>query len=515
EAGKMDVRAETISTARLVEDLLTTFTPVAQDKQLALSARVDPAVPQHIFSDATRLAQIIKNLLSNALKFTEHGGVTLSVEARSLDRIVFAVTDTGIGIPDDQQQTIFEAFHQADGTVNRKYGGTGLGLSISRDLARLLGGELSVESSAGRGSTFTLILPARYEGPVAAPASASLGPPLKGAVPLQDAVPLQGDVVHDSLNDRERANHGSRLILIIEDDVAFAQIIQDLAHEFDFQTVAAQTGAEGLAMAERFRPSAILLDVGLPDRSGLSVLDSLKHNPVTRHIPVHVISVADHTQTALEMGAAGYGLKPIQREQLLLAFKRLESKFTQALRRILVVEDDEDHLSSTCRLLAADNVETIPATTAAQALELLSASTFDCMVMDLSLPDRNGFELLEEMSRKEQYSVPPVIVYTGRSLSREEEQRLRKFSSSIIIKGARSPERLLDEVTLFLHQVEAELPPDRQRMLRNARHREAVFEERRVLVVEDDVRNIFAITSVLEPKGAKIEIARNGREALE
>jgi CheY-like chemotaxis protein len=244
------------------------------------------------------------------------------------------------------------------------------------------------------------------------------------------------------------------------------------------------------------------------------VLDSLKHRPTTRHIPVHVVSVSDYSQTALEMGAAGYGIKPVKREELVEALKRLEGKFTQKLRRVLVVEDDEVHRESTCRLLAGDDVQTVAVGSAAEALEQLGKATFDCMVLDLTLPDRSGLELLEEMSQQEQYSSPPVIVYTGRSLSRAQEQELRRFSSSIIIKGARSPERLLDEVTLFLHQVEAELPPDRQRMLRDARHRETVFEGRRVLVVEDDVRNIFALSSVLEPKGAKVEIARNGREAL-
>jgi len=532
EAGMMDVRPETMSTARLVDDLLTTFSPIAQDKKLTLAAQVDQAVPEVIFTDATRLSQIIKNLMSNALKFTEIGGVTLKVKGVSLERIEFAVTDTGIGIPLEQQEVIFEAFRQADGTANRKYGGTGLGLSISRDLAELLGGELIVESAPGRGSTFRLILPVRYAGAASAesgarfasarhmpgrdaPSGGHPGDEASKQHPSQSSETPAADPTAVILDDRARIAPGARVILVIEDDLAFAQIVQEIAHEFDFQTVIAQTGAEGLALAERYRPSAVLLDVGLPDRSGLSVLDAFKHSPSTRHIPVHMMSASDHTQPALEMGAAGYALKPIQREQLLEAFKRLESKFSRTLRRILVVEDDEAHLESTCRLLTAENVETVPATTAAEALHHLSATTFDCMVMDLSLPDRSGFELLEEMSRKEQYSVPPVIVYTGRSLSRDEEQRLRRFSSTIIIKGARSPERLLDEVTLFLHQVEADLPPDRQRMLRAARNREAVFEERRVLVVEDDVRNIFAITSVLEPKGAKIEIARNGLEALE
>ena len=308
---------------------------------------------------------------------------------------------------------------------------------------------------------------------------------------------------------------GGRVILIVEDDPHFAGVLQALARELDFQPVVATTGDQGLAMAERYRPSAIVLDVGLPDRSGLSVLDTLKHRSTTRHIPVHVVSVDDHTQTALEMGALGYAIKPVKREQLVGALKRLETKFTQRLRRILIVEDDDVARESTCQLLAGPDVETVAVGTAAAALAALESTTFDCMVLDLSLPDRSGLELLEEMSKTERYAFPPVIVYTGRSLSRAEEQDLRKLSNSIIIKGARSPERLLDEVTLFLHQVESELPPDRQRMLKDARHREAVFEGKRVLIVEDDVRNIFALSSVLEPRGAKVEIARNGKEAVE
>ncbi len=316
-------------------------------------------------------------------------------------------------------------------------------------------------------------------------------------------------------DDRDKIATGARTILIIEDDVSFAQILRDLAHELDFQVIIAQSADSGLAAAERYRPSAIVLDVGLPDRSGLSVLDTLKHSPTTRHIPVHVISASDYTQAALEMGAAGYAIKPVQREELFDALKRLEQKFTQKLRRVLVVEDDATHRESTVHLIESEDVVCVAVGTATEALEQLGQTTFDCMILDLSLPDRTGFELLSEMSQQEQYGFPPVIIYTGRSLSREEEQQLRRFSSSIIIKGARSPERLLDEVTLFLHQVESELPADRQRMLRDARHREKVFEGRRVLIVEDDVRNIFALTSVLEPKGAKVEIARNGREAIE
>jgi CheY-like chemotaxis protein/CHASE3 domain sensor protein len=517
EAGKLDVRPETVSLRRLTDELEDTFHSLAREKGLELTFNLAPGTPSSLHTDPTRLQQILKNLLSNALKFTERGGVSLSIHRSRDNRLAFEVKDTGIGIAAEQHEVIFEAFRQADGTTNRKYGGTGLGLSISRDLAGLLGGELALESAPGRGSTFTLFLPESRPRQPAQPkpsASALSTTPRRSSsngAPAATRTPLSPPGFPD---DREQLAPGARLVLIIEDDVHFARVVFDLVHELDFQSIVAHNAEEGLALAERYKPSAIVLDVGLPDRSGLSVLDALKHRPTTRHIPVHVVSVSDHSQTALEMGAAGYGIKPVKREELVEALKRLEGKFTQKLRRILVVEDDEIHRESTCRLLAGDDVQTVAVGSAAEALEQLGQASFDCMVLDLTLPDRSGLELLEEMSRQEQYSFPPVIVYTGRSLSRDQEQELRRFSSSIIIKGARSPERLLDEVTLFLHQVEAELPPDRQRMLRDARHRETVFEGRRVLVVEDDVRNIFALSSVLEPKGAKVEIARNGREAL-
>jgi signal transduction histidine kinase/DNA-binding response OmpR family regulator/CHASE3 domain sensor protein len=507
EAGKLDVRPEQIAVARLCDELVDVFRPVARDKGIDLSATVDVDVPAAIVTDEVRAQQVLRNLLSNALKFTERGGVSLHVR-REGTRVAFAVKDTGIGVAADQHEVIFEAFRQADGTTNRKYGGTGLGLSISRDLARLLGGELTLDSAPGRGSTFTLILPERLAVEAGAhhlgaerPARERTFP--SPVAPVAPAAPSAA------------SSGAGRTILIIEDDPKFAEVLQGLAYELDFLPILATSGAEGLEMAERLRPSAIVLDVGLPDRSGLSVLDALKHKSVTRHIPVHMVSVSDYTQTALEMGAAGYAIKPVRRDEIVTALKRLETKFTQRLHRVLVVEDDPVARESTCRLLTAEDVQTVAVGTAADALTALGAETFDCMVLDLSLPDRNGFELLEEMSKTDRYAFPPVIVYTGRSLSRGEEQRLRRLSRSIIIKGARSPERLLDEVTLFLHQVESELPADRQRMLAEARHRETTFEGRRVLVVEDDVRNIFALSSVFEPRGAKVEIARNGREALD
>ena len=507
EAGVLDVRPEPIALARLADELARGFQAIAEHKQLALEVRVEPSAPDVIDSDPTRLLQILKNLLSNALKFTERGGVTLEITGSS-GAVRFTVRDTGIGIAADQHELIFEAFRQADGATTRKFGGTGLGLSISRNLAGLLGGELRVASAPGQGSAFTLTLP--VEPPAVRPATArraAASPSGAAGVTLAGPAPFP--------DDRDRAGLEARTLLIIEDDVAFARVLHDLAHELEFLAVVAVTAEDGLALVRRTPPSAIVLDVGLPDRSGLAVLDALKRDPHTRHIPVHVISGSDYTRTALEMGASGYALKPVDREHLIDAIRQLEARFTQKLRRVLIVEDDPILRDATAQLLAGDDVETVTAGTAADALGHLRTTTFDCMVLDLALPDRSGLELLADMASGEQSSFPPVIVYTGRALSQGHVHELERFSRSITIKGARSPEHLLDEVTLFLHQVESKLSPERQRMLRHARDREAAFEGRRILIVEDDVRNLFALSNVLEPRGATVEIARNGREAIE
>jgi CheY-like chemotaxis protein len=316
-------------------------------------------------------------------------------------------------------------------------------------------------------------------------------------------------------DDRDRLDGRSRVILIVEDDERFAAVLRDLAHEQGFHCLIALTADEGLALATQAVPHAILLDVNLPDHSGLGVLDQLKRNPKTRHIPVHMASVTDFSHQARELGAIGYALKPVQREELVEAFRRLDEKLTQGLRRVLIVEDDARQRASITALPAGPAVQFVAVDTATAALQELQATTCDCMVMDLNLPDLSGYELLDAMAEQDAVSFPPVIVYTGRSLTSDEEQRLRRYSRSIIVKDARSPERLLDEVTLFLHQVEASLPPDRQRMLKAARARESALDGRRILVVEDDVRNVFALSSVLEPGGARVEIARNGREALQ
>jgi len=494
-----------------VDDLVRTFQPVAQNKSLGFEIEIAPGTPDRIETDPQRLGQILKNLVSNALKFTETGEVTVRIFPGTHQTVCFDVQDTGIGVSEHQREIIFDAFRQADGSTHRKYGGTGLGLTISRDLARLLGGDITVVSTPGAGSTFTLTLPLAYTPVADARVSrAAPAPPIPARPAPQQA--QRRVVVED---DSEQIQTDARLILIVEDDLPFATILRDLAHELGFQCIVTHTANDALAAVATYRPKAILLDMNLPDYSGLGVLDQLKRNPLMRHIPVHVISVADYSQEALAMGAVGYAMKPVNREQLAEALQRLEAKFSPGVRNVLVVEDDERQRESIRQLLQNDDVKITAVRTATDALARLRETTFDCMVMDFNLPDLSGYELLQKMAEADEVAFPPVIVYTGRSLTADEEQRLRRFSKSIIVKDARSPERLLDEVTLFLHQVESKLPAERQRMLQVARDRDAALEGRRILVVEDDVRNIFALSSLLEPKGAQIDIARNGREALE
>ncbi len=518
ETGKVDFVPESLDLQKLCESLMQSLRPLAEQRGIGFTLSVDADAPRNIETDSQRLRQILRNLLSNAIKFTERGEVSLRVMAAGMDGVGFAVRDTGIGIAAHQRSLIWEPFRQADGTTSRKYGGTGLGLSISRELALLLGGNIELDSEIGSGSTFTLTLPRSFRGERASLAATPM-PLATAATPIAahpDTAPhtpsRAASVVAD---DRGQIAEGQRSLLVVEDDPTFAEVLYKLARSNGFHCLVAGTADEGIELAREYRPTAIVLDMRLPDHSGLSVLDRLKHDSTTRHIPVQVVSAADYTQPALEMGAAGVMMKPIKPDELLAALGRLESRRSEALRSVLVVEDNLLQRESVCQLLDSQSVRTVPVANASEALEALRQATFDCMVLDLALPDASGYELLEMMAQDERYSFPPVIVYTGRSLSQEEELRLRKYSTSIIIKGAKSPERLLDEVTLFLHQVESTLPPDRQRMLREARSREAALEGRHLLLVEDDVRNVFALTSILEPAGARVSIARNGREALD
>ncbi len=528
EAGKLELNPEELRLQQVMEGLRRTFEPLAQQKNLAFSLVMAPGLPDTIFTDCQRLEQILKNLLSNALKFTDQGSVTLRVEPGANGQLRFAVTDTGIGIRADQHAAIFGAFQQADGTTSRKYGGTGLGLSISRDLAVLLGGAIALDSTVGQGSTFALTLPVQWSAPPhrgdttlpSAPVGASPFvpapvPSIPPAAAQRAPAPASAQVQRAFEDDREQQAPPERRLLVIEDEPAFARILYDLAHEMDYRCLVAFAADEGLQMAEQYQPTAILLDIRLPDRSGLSVLQLLKDNPRTRHIPVHVVSASDAGEAALHMGAIGFALKPTTRDELQEVFARLEQKFTQKIKRILLVEDDARQRDSVVQLISDEDIEIKAVASGEEALALLKDTIFDCMIIDLKLPDMQGNELLQRMSREEIASFPPVIVYTGRNLTRAEEADLHKYSRSIIIKGARSPERLLDEVTLFLHKVESELSSERQTMLKTVRSRDRVFEGRRILLVDDDVRNIFALTSALEQKGAIVEIGRNGFEALE
>ncbi|NWF09316.1 response regulator [Pseudomonas salomonii] len=520
EAGKLEMRPENSSVARLVDGLRGMFEPLAADRKLGFQVDIQADAPPMLFTDRQRLEQILKNLLSNAVKFTEQGDVSLSVSRAPGEGVAFTVRDSGIGIALDQQESIFEAFRQADGTTNRRYGGTGLGLSISRDLASLLGGYISVTSEPGKGSVFTLVLPEHYvereEGaaPIEAPRQAVAAPAPKpmaiSPLPVADAkqIPRFAD-------DRDKAPFATRCILVVEDEPNFARILFDLAHELGYHCLVAHGADEGYSLAEEYIPDAILLDMRLPDHSGLTVLQRLKEHANTRHIPVHVISVEDRVEAAMHMGAIGYAVKPTTREELKDVFARLEAKLTQKVKRVLLVEDDDLQRDSIARLIGDDDIEITDVGYAQAALDLLRTNIYDCMIIDLKLPDMLGNELLKRMATEDICSFPPVIVYTGRNLTRDEEAELRKYSRSIIIKGARSPERLLDEVTLFLHKVESQLSHDRQKMLKTARSRDKVFEGRKILLVDDDVRNIFALTSALEHKGAVVVIGRNGHEAID
>ncbi len=522
EAGKLEVRPENSSVSRLVEGLRGLFQPLATEKRLQFTVEMQAGAPTMLYTDRQRLEQILKNLLSNAIKFTETGTVSMIVSRQPGSGIAFTVRDSGIGIAEEHQQSIFEAFRQADGTTNRRYGGTGLGLSISRDLAALLGGSISVTSAPGQGSIFTLVLPEQYveqsteaQGAnIAAVVSTPVMPAPAVARPVVEPVAVRDEAIPVFDDDRDKAPFDKRCILVIEDEVRFAQILFDLAHELGYYCLVAHAADDGFNLAARFTPDAILLDMRLPDHSGLTVLQRLKELAPTRHIPVHVISVEDRQEAALHMGAIGYAVKPTTREELKDVFAKLEAKLTQKVKRILLVEDDALQRDSIARLIGDDDIEITAVGFAQEALDLLRDNIYDCMIIDLKLPDMLGDELLKRMSTEEICSFPPVIVYTGRNMTRDEEAELMKYSRSIIIKGARSPERLLDEVTLFLHKVESQLSNERQKMLKTARSRDKVFEARKILVVDDDVRNIFALTSALEHKGAVVEIARNGLEAI-
>jgi HAMP domain-containing protein/CheY-like chemotaxis protein/signal transduction histidine kinase len=526
ESGTVTVECEDLAFTHLRETIERNFRHEAESRKLTFSANFDPHLGRAITTDSKRLLQVLKNLLSNAFKFTDHGGVRLhvgvatggwSAEHPTLSQaqtvVEFSVSDTGIGIPPEKQRIIFEAFQQADAGTARKYGGTGLGLAISRELAHLLGGEIRLSSVPGSGSTFTLYLPLSYAGPAYGkaaqqPASAKSTPAAYQPIVLPVVRP------EEIPDDRESLQPEDLVLLIVEDDPHYARVLLNLARDRGFKGIVAKNGGDALALARKHKPTAVSLDVFLPDMLGWTVLNQLKRDPETRHIPVQILTVEEERQYGLERGAFAYINKPLTTDGLEAAFERIKSFARSRVRQLLVVEDNAAEQLSIVELISHDDVEITLAGTGAEALEAMRTQEFDCVVLDLKLPDMSGFDLLSELQLEERLRNTPIVVFTGRELSAEQEQELRKKAKSIVLKGVRSPERLLDETALFLHRVIADLPATKQRMIETLHESDEALQGRKVLVVDDDVRNIFALNSLLERHEMEVISATNGQDAI-
>jgi HAMP domain-containing protein/CheY-like chemotaxis protein/signal transduction histidine kinase len=539
ESGMMGIEVAEVSVAEMTGQLERSFHQLAQDKNLEFVIDRDEEMEPMLRTDEKRLQQILMNLLSNAFKFTAEGKVVLRIARAAKDEtyhldtlnragevVAFSVSDTGIGIPTEKQRIIFEPFQQADGTTTRKYGGTGLGLSISREIARLLGGEIRVISSPGEGSTFTFYLPRNYT-PAGATTAQAKQPRISDVKEVEaawtpvesfdsEAMAFLSGETPAILDDRNEIESGDRTVLIVEDDISFARILLDLARDKGFKGLVATSGAMALVLAQKYKPSAITLDIRLPDRDGWTVLDRLKHDPATSHIPVHIITaVEEQRQRALQQGAFNHVQKPVTHEDLGRAFDGIREFADRRIRKLLVVEDDDVQRMSVVELIGNGDVHTTAVATGEEALTALKDERFDCMVLDLKLPDMSGFDLIEKLQTDLGRYDLPIIIYTGKELTRKEELHLRKVADAIIVKEASSPERLLAETALFLHRVEANLPEPKRRMLAKFHRTDPVLAGRKVLVVDDDVRNIFALTSALETYNMKVVHAENGQEGID
>jgi CheY-like chemotaxis protein len=534
-----------------------TFRHMAEAKHLGFTVDLAENLPTAVMTDTTRLQQVLKNLLSNAFKFTSHGQVALNISLVTsgwtadhphllhADAVLaFSVSDSGVGIPSDKLQLIFEAFQQADGSTARKYGGTGLGLSISRELARLLGGEIRVESTVNVGSTFTLYLPynragfinyeatrqpqpARLVAPSAAPVSSSASAPVVYALPdavengnvatIEVQAPTNSNLVEyaSMLDDRGLIAPGDPSVLIVEDDDRFAKTVLEFAREKNFKGIVTHRGDSALSLARDYLPSAILLDIDLPDIDGFTVLDRLKRDPSTRHIPVHVVSALRERERALRQGAISFISKPVDREALSEEFTRIQKFLVGGKRSLLVVEDDLAQRELIVNLIGDSDLNMVTVETGKAAMEALESQHFDCMVLDLTLPDISGFDLLDQIGKKEALRDLPIVIYTAQELNRKEVTKLKKYAKTIVIKDARSPERLLDETALFLHRSHASLPELQRKMLEEIHALDGGLAGRKVLIVDDDLRNIFALSSLLERQQMQVLFAENGRDGIE
>jgi HAMP domain-containing protein/CheY-like chemotaxis protein/signal transduction histidine kinase len=528
ESGTVSVEAEELFFNNLLEMVARPFRHEAENKRLSFEVHADSNLSRSLVTDSKRLQQVLKNLLSNAFKFTEHGGVRLAVSKAetgwsedhpilggAASVIAFEVTDTGIGIPAEKQRIIFEAFQQADAGTSRKYGGTGLGLAISRELASLLGGEIQLRSTPGQGSTFTLYLPQTYVGPASANQSATE----RRMAASSDSIKVLPTVLVEHpadriADDRNTLQPGDAVLLIVEDDPHYARLLVDLSRDKGFKVIVAMRGAEALALAREYRPTAISLDVFLPDMLGWTVLNHLKQDSATRHIPVQMLTLDEDWHHGLSRGAFSFVTKPTTPQGLEAALNRIKEYTKPRRKRLLVVEDNPAEQLSIKELLGYDDIDVAVAATGSEALELLNKEQFDCAVLDLRLPDMTGFEVLERLGAEPAMADLPVVVFTGKELSPEEDARLHTLARSVVVKDVESPERLLDETALFLHRIVAELPENKQKMLERLHRSDEALVGRKVLVVDDDVRNIFALSSVLERRGMTVLTAGTGREAI-
>ena len=522
ESGTVSIDAEEVVFAALVGAVARPFRHEAERRRLSFEVSIDPNLTQSMVTDSKRLQQVLKNLLSNAFKFTEHGGVKLSVSQaasgwnsdhptlkQAPTVVAFEVADTGIGIPPDKQRLIFEAFQQADAGTSRKYGGTGLGLAISRELSNLLGGEIHLRSATGIGSTFTLYLPLKFTG-------ASLSSRIAGTSQSQTApLPQIAErVVEQIADDRLQLQQGDMVLLIVEDDPHYARVMVDLARDNGFKVLVAHRGADALTLARHYRPSAVSLDVFLPDMLGWTVLNQLKQDPDTRHIPVQIVTLDEDRQHGLARGAFSFMSKPVNAHDLHAALTRIKDYATPRRKRLLLVEDNLVEQRSVAELIGHDDLDIIMAGRGAEALEILRQSPCDCVVLDLKLPDMSGFDVLEKIRDDAALSDLPVVVFTGRALSAEEDVKLHTMARSVVVKGVESPERLLDETALFLHRVVADLPAAKQQMIERLHSSDEDLLGQTALLVDDDSRNIFALSSVLERHGMKVLTATTGNEAV-
>jgi CheY-like chemotaxis protein/signal transduction histidine kinase/HAMP domain-containing protein len=528
ESGTVTVEAEEIFFVNLLEMVARPFRHEAENRRLTFDVHMDPHLGRSLVTDSKRLQQVLKNLLSNAVKFTEQGGVRLSVSTAaggwSADHpilkgaasvVAFEVSDTGIGIPFETQKIIFEAFQQADAGTSRKYGGTGLGLAISRELAHLLGGEIQLRSTPGSGSTFTLYLPQTYVGSSLSSVTITDGD-ASPTLPLTafPAVGIAERPVELISDDRDDLQPDDTVLLIVEDDPHYARVLSDLARDQGFKVIVAMRGADALDLARQYHPTAVSLDVFLPDMLGWTVLSHLKQDPATRHIPVQIVTLDEDRQHGLARGAFSFVTKPTTTEGLEVALSRIRAYAMPRRKQLLVVEDNAAEQMSIMELLGHDDISITVADTGEAALAALRRQPFDCVVLDLRLPDMSGFEVLECIRDDAGVGDLPVVVFTGKQLSPEEDIRLHTIARSVVVKGVESPERLLDETALFLHRVVADLPPEKQQMLDRLYSSDDDLVGKKVLVVDDDVRNIFALSSVLERRGMAVLTAGTGREAV-